>query len=481
MSSSSEKEAAKKESDEKLNALIKSTQLIEKQLLDNKKLAAEKLIAKEKEESLIQSKLAALLSKADEQEQQLTTDNDVIEELYQTYQLISLLENDHPRVVYGLDNIKSKYLQIIEEHILNEQLELASKTLLKKLRSFPELENETHISSLKTRISTLTQINELLTQADVHINNSDLSGDDGNNAHAAYKEVLKIAPDNEIAQQGIINISDKYHHSASELVKSGEYQEALDTIEIGETIHPESSTKFVTLRDNINLQLQERDRLKAVKEKIKKLLLSASSQEKAGNLFPPSENNALSRYKSVLTYEPNNKIALAAIINIEQELLSSISSQILALEFTEAQDTIDFVRKTFPESDFIEPLQQELDIAKKQYENSQKPRITSVIVKGENFSQMSQEANKEFKAERTIYIGFEYTNFGKKTQVLQAILYAGSRGDKLSTTPVILTQNEGDKYFKISRPVSGFVEGGYFLDFVLKSDTVVTHKFSIKN
>jgi len=481
MSPSADEKAAKKESDEKLNALLKSTQLIEQQLLDSKKLEAEKLIIKEKEELLIQSKLTALLEQANVQEQQLITNNDIIDELYQTYQLISLLENDHPRVVYGLENIKSKYLKIIEEHILNEKLALASNALQKKLRSFPELENSAHILSIKARISTLTQVTELLTQAESHLINNNLSGDDDNNAHALYRKVLKIAPDNEVAQQGIVNISDKYHSTASELIKNKRYQDALSQVEVGETIHSGSSTKFLALRDKINQQLKERDRAKVIQKQIQQLLLSASLQEKVGNLVPPAENNALSQYQSVLTYEPNNEVALNAITNIEQKLFSEIPSKISAREFIEAKKTIDFVYELFPESKLIKPLQVSLKTAINQYEASQKPRISSVIIKSENFSDMSGKTKEKLTADRTIYIGFGYFNFGKKTTVLQAILYAGSRSDKLSTTPVIIIQDKGVKFFKISRPVAGFVEGGYYLDFVLKGETVSTQKFSIEN
>ena len=94
---------------------------------------------------------------------------------------------------------------------------------------------------------------------------------------------------------------------------------------------------------------------------------------------------------------------------------------------------------------------------------------------------MSTSAIPKLKAERTIYIGFEFSTFGDKTNVLQAILYAGSISDKLSTTAVILSQDKGVKYFKISRPVAGFSEGGYFIDFMLKNEKVSSYKFSIEN
>ena len=471
----------KKENDDKLNALLKSTQLIEQQLLNNKKLETEKSLAKEQEAILIQSKLVTLLGKANVQEQQLITNNDVIDELYQTYQLISLLENDHPRVVRGLETIKAAYIGMIEEQILNQQLALATKTLQKKLRSFPELNNAEHILSIKTRITTLNQVTDLLSQADNHLSNNNLSGNDDNNAHALYKKILSIAPNNIKAQQGIVTISEKHHETASKFAKNKQFQDALKHIELGENAHPESATNFVALRETINQQLKEAERNKARQAEVQQLLANALLQEQAGNIVPPTANNALSQYQNVIIHEPTNKMALSAIANIEKQLLSDIPAQISAKRYTKAQKTISTALNYFPNSKLAKSQQVKLNTAIKTYKASQKPRISNLLIKGQDFTKMTKQNSNRLKAERTIYIGLEFTNFGKQTTVLQAILYAGSRSDKLSTTPVIITQNRGVKYFKISRPVAGFSEGGYYLDFILKNERISSNKFSIEN
>ena len=471
----------KKKNDETLNALLKSTQLIEQQLLNNKKLEAEKSLVKEQEAMLIQSKLATLLGKVSVQEQQLTTNNDVIDELYQTYQLISLLENDHPKVVQGLEKIKAAYIEMIEEQILNQQLALATKTLQKKLRSFPELKNAEHILSIKTRITTLNQITDLLTQADNHLTNNNLSGNGDNNAHALYKKVLSIAPSNIKAQQGIVTISEKYHQTASEFAKNKQFKNALKHIELGENAHPESATNFVALRESINQQLKEVERNKALQAEVQQLLANALLQEKTGNIVPPTANNALSQYQNVLIHEPTNKKALRAIANIEKQLLSDMPAQISAQRYSKAQKTINTTLNYFPNSKLAKSQQVKLNIAIKKYKASQKPRISNLIIKGQDFTKMTKQSSNKLKAERTIYVGLEFTNFAKQTTVLQAILYAGSRSDKLSTTPVIITQSSGVKYFKISRPVAGFSEGGYYLDFILKNERISSNKFSIEN
>jgi len=475
------KNKATKENEDKLNALLKSTQLIEQQLLDNKKLEAEKLAKKEKEDAITQSKLLVLLEKANGQEQQLTFNNEIIDELFQTYQLISLIENEHPKVVQGLENIKNVYLAMIEEQLLNQNLLSATKTLQKKLRLFPELEDAAHILSIKTKINTLSQVTELLTKAETHLADNKLSGSDDNNAHALYNQVLTIDPNNEVAKKGKVNISEKYHNIANELAKNKQYQQALTYIELGKNIHPESSAKFSVLREDINQKINENEKFKAKQQQIEQQLSDGIAQEKMGNLVSSSGQSALTLYRGVLTLEPKNETALNAISNIEKKYLSVIPSQLSALKFAKAQKTITTALSYFPASKLAKSQQQKLNTAIKQYKASQKPKISNLIIKGQDFTKMVKQSSNKLKADRTIYIGFEYTNFGKRTKVLQAILYAGSRSDKLSTTPVIITKDSGVKYFKISRPVAGFAEGGYYLDFMQKSERVATHKFSIEN
>jgi len=463
-------EAANKEKAEKLKAL-------KQQLANKKKLKIEKV----KEQQEMASKLAILVNKANDLEPQLSTNNNVVDELYQTYQLISLLESKHPKAKQGFEKVKTVYLKIIEEQILNQQLELATKTLQKKLRAFPELANAEHIVSIQTRITTLNQITDLLAVAENHLSNNRLSGINDNNAHAVYQNILAIAPNNVKAQQGIMILNKKYHEIASKHIDNKQFQNALKYIKLGEDIYPASRTEFTILREKIDLQREKNAQLKVQEEKIQQLLARALLQEKSDNLIPPAKNNALSQYQTVLNYDSKNVIALKAITNIEQQLLSAIPTQISAQQYTKAQTSIDTALNHFPDSKLAKSQQTKLNNAIKQYKASQTPKIVSLIIKGQKFNKMTAQGNNKLKAERTIYLGFEFTNFAKKTTVLQAILYAGSRSDKLSTTPVIVSQKSGVKYFKISRPVSGFAEGGYYLDFVLKGEKISTNKFSIEN
>jgi hypothetical protein len=182
-----------------------------------------------------------------------------------------------------------------------------------------------------------------------------------------------------------------------------------------------------------------------------------------------------------LNLEATNQEASLELAEIEKQLLANTPTHISTQNFTKAQKDIDHVITFFPKSEAALAQQLSLNSAIKKVADSKKPKIIKTIVKGEKFSDITQNAVNKLRADRTIYIGFEYSNFGNKTNVLQAILYAGSISDKLSTTAVILSKNEGVKYFKISRPVAGFAEGGYFIDFTLKNEKISSYRFSIEN
>lgn len=482
--------------DEKLNALIESTKLIEQQLIDAKKKEAEDLLAKEAKEaqaaeeakmakaaqaSKIQERLQALLKKAAVQEQQLTHNSDAIDELYQTYQLISLLENDHPTVLEGYKTIQATYLAMIENHIVENELILATKNLDKMLRSFPELDDHEDVLSVKDKIESIKQIALLLSQADKHLANNNLTGKTEDNAYALYQKVLTLSPDHAQAVRGLNKIKEQYYQIISELINNKDFSKALSTIDKAETLHSKPSPKLNELRTTVESHIKENELEQQKIDQVKQLLLNASIQKENGNLVAQDEDNALFHYRQVLVLQPNNQEAKIEIAQIENQLLKDVPQLIKSQKLTEAQEIIDNTYQYFPKSDAALNQQLALNTAKKKLADSQKPKMIKTIVKGTEFSDMSLQASNKLKADRTIYIGFEFNNFGNKTNVLQAILYAGSVSDKLSTTAVILSQDSGVKYFKISRPVAGFSEGGYFIDFILKDEKVSSYKFSIEN
>ena len=452
---------------------------------DNTKSKTTEELAREEENRKSLKKLSSLLKEAKLLEQQLATNVDVIDELHQKYQLISLLQNDHPDVIDGINNIRTIYLNIIQDDIKNKQYERADKALNKYLRKFPDNVQAEHILAIRARLDKESQLAELLSIAKQYLASNNLTGKGENNAYYQYNKILAIEGEHEKAAQGIIDIGEKYHQLASSLVEEEKYQQALIYIDRGLKIVPRNSGKLIALQDKINLlvkQIKEQKQAKEKKQKkVEELLFGADLQLQTNNILPPSDNNALSMYQQVLTLEPDNNTALTAVKDIDQSIVKDIPAHISSHDFVKAQQAIDSVLKHFPKSQFIDQLQLKLNTTITESEEAAKPKILVINIKGDSFSEITTEAVDKFSADRTIYIGLKYTNFGEGTSVLQALLFAGSRTVKISTVPVILSKNEGDKFFRISRPVNGFADGTYFLDLILKNQKITTIQFSIEN
>lgn len=84
------------------------------------------------------------------------------------------------------------------------------------------------------------------------------------------------------------------------------------------------------------------------------------------------------------------------------------------------------------------------------------------------------EQPKTLPSTRVLYAGFTYRNFGHTSRVIQAILYDGSRQLQIALVPVVVQNDTGQTFFRLERPVTGFVEGGYHLE-LRAGETVLAH------
>lgn len=441
------------------------------------------LVAKEALAEANSEKLNALLTAAARLEVQLAekAELELIDELYQQYQLISLLESEHPNVVMGFEQIQTSYLTIIEEHLHANDIQKAESTLNKKLRRFPDLANSDHIVSLQKKIDQTLAIQSLLSKAKQHLIEDQLTGEDHNNAHHYYSQVISIDPAHPEATQGISKIVDRYHALADSLAEQEKYKQALTYINRGISVAPEKANKLQNLKNEIQQQQQAIAQQNAENKQIEDTLQQASSALSSENLTPEETYNALALFQQVLEAKPDNSAAANGIKEIELKLASPITDLIENSNFDQAESEIANLLSYFPDSSIGKTLRSSLSQRVQEVEDASKPKISTVMVKGTDFSAIEENAATKIKADRTIYLGIDYANFGDSTTVLQATLFDGSKSLKISVVPVILTSNSGQKFFKISRPVNGFTAGGYFLDLILKDQVVTSLQFSIEN
>jgi len=82
------------------------------------------------------------------------------------------------------------------------------------------------------------KITDLLEIAEAHMSIQRLTAPPGSNAYAAYREVLKIHPDNSAARDGLKRIADRYLLMARERVEQGDRAGAWQMLEAGLVVEP---------------------------------------------------------------------------------------------------------------------------------------------------------------------------------------------------------------------------------------------------
>lgn len=428
-------------------------------------------------------KIAALIEKSKLLAQQLDSNMNIADELHQTFQLISLLQQDHPEVVAGYEQLKDAYRNNIDKHIENKSFQDAEKVLNKKLSIFPELANSEQIRALRTKITTELSILDLLEKAQQKYASDNLTGSNKNDALHYYSQILSIDPKHVEAQKGMISIAQRYYQLAQGMIEEGRLEQALTFIKRGLSIDSNSRTidKLTALQSTIIQQQRNQAEQQKQNEQLAQLQQLAQSQMTAGQFILPEDNNALATFQEILLFSPDNPSAVAGIKTIENNLANEISQLVSFNDFELAKQKLSQAKASLANSAIISLAEQELNAAIQAAEDATKPRINRLMLSGVELGDLLQDKPTKFSADRTVHIGFAYENFADGTAVLQAELYDGSRTVKITTVPVIITGTEGNKFFKITRPVNGFADGGYFLDLILNNEKLSTIQFSIEN
>ncbi|WP_448213878.1 protein kinase domain-containing protein [Colwellia sp. MEBiC06753] len=426
-------------------------------------------------------KLAKLVAQAESLEQELDSSIDVAEELYQTYQFISLLADNHPTVVAGKNKLQKAYLNSINQHLSQTNYADASQLLKSTLRKYPELKQSEQVTAISEKIQNELYILSLIESAESHLAKDQLTGDDDNNAYHDFKKILEINPQHPAANKGLLKISDRYYQLAKAQFDSNNLQRAKLYTDKGLITSNNKHESLLVLRENIDQAFAQIAQEKAQNKALANQITLAQQQLTLGNILPPDSNNAYQAFRDILVNYPENPEAIEGLYTIEQALIKSVPEQIANKQFEQAKATLLDAAKFFPESTAITTFNRNLVDAEQAQIEASKPRISVLEVKGQAFTEISSSHEKTISADRTIFIGFEFSNFSPGTNVVQASLFDGSQTVKISTVPVILTEENGTKFFKISKPVDGFAEGGYILELTINNEKLASERFAIEN
>lgn len=334
---------------------------------------------------------------------------------------------------------------------------------------FGEAEYGTALKDAFHRLAQQDAVRSRLQQAQAYLRDGALDEPAGANALEIYRAVLTEDPANSEARAGIQAVAQRFGQLAQAQAEQGNHKKALMLVDKGLALAP-TNGQLLQQQAALHEQEQQWQAREAV------LLREAESHHLAGRVIEPPGDNAYDIYHELLQQDETNQAALAGLTRVEQTLANNIRGLIERQRLLDAQKALGSAREHFPQSQMLRALEARAE----QLLAQNQPGITRILISNRPITDVHQMQMETVRADRVIFIGFEYQNFSEGTSVLQAALYDGSRALQIAQIPVIVSGNSGIQYFRIELPVSGFAEGGYQVDLTLDSKVLMTTHFSVK-
>ena len=152
-------------------------------------------------------------------------------------------------------------------------------------------------------------------------------------AIANYREVLRLAPDDEAALAALNEIAAHYGALAGEAVRNGQLSLAMENMERASTA-------------NANFEGAEAVRAtlsaaEALEDQIDTLLREAAALREQGALIAPPGANAAERYRRVLATKPDNDIAVQGLAEVASQVQADFETRIAGDDLEAVRDMLE--------------------------------------------------------------------------------------------------------------------------------------------
>jgi len=338
--------------------------------------------------------------------------------------------------------------------------------------SFPSISSVPRYQQSSDQIAALSEAQALVVQGDEYFADDKLTSPDDGNALASYRAALAIDEGNPQAQAGIQRLVGRYVELTQAQIENKQWMQAIDMANRGLALSP-NNTQLNRLHKNAS---EQQDKQRAVDN----LLSDAEKLLEDGQLISPRNNSAYFQFQQVLSQDRGNSRAQRGLAEVERQLGYQVETAINASDFELAQEILRNAGQLYPNSERFLALRVSLERSIEADFIARQPKVPQMLVSNTMPSSISQLQQDSLKVDRTLYIGFSYANFNSATSVVHAVLYDGSRTIQIAQVPVVVSGEEGVKFFPIERPVDGFAAGGYNIDLMLNQDRLSTLAFRVE-
>ena len=152
-------------------------------------------------------------------------------------------------------------------------------------------------------------------------------------AIANYREVLRLAPDDDEALAALNDIAIHYGTLAGEAARNGQLALALENMERAST----ANANFEGA-EAVRTTLSEAE---ALEDQIDALLREAAALRERGALVAPPGDNAAERYRRVLATKPDNDIAVQGLAEVASQVQADFETLIAADDLEGGRDLLE--------------------------------------------------------------------------------------------------------------------------------------------
>jgi serine/threonine protein kinase len=268
-----------------------------------------------------------------------------------------------------------------------------------------------------------TRILSLLNQAHQDIEMQRLVEPEGDNAYYRYREILKLDPENVLAQQGIATIGNRLVDLALQAIESDDFELAREYLTEAESMAPDNprlaeirhgfrAKQREKIRAEIEKEIlsqQEAERIKIEQEKnaqlVNDLLAQATVDMSELRQAEPEGNNAYEKYRKVLEIDPDNQQAKQGIQLIVGQYLTLAKRSADSGAYDKALERLAIAEKILPDSPKVQSVMEEI---KQKRSNAEQTRLAEErkkqqqqqLIEEENRQARLQEEEERLRAEQ---------------------------------------------------------------------------------
>lgn len=392
---------------------------------------------------------------------------DSIRELAQQYQQQLQINPNDDSAKVSLKEIANWYVLEVNNAIETSDTARARLMITQARESLPPGLVPQQIVLAENHLLRNEAIKKHLHEAETYMKSGDLVVPAGKNAVDSLNAVLSIDPEHSKAKEMLQNITSEYYSRGKQELATGKLNEALASVELGLTVN-QSDQELFELRQTIEQEIRKR-------EKVDSLLVLADTRLQAGKAVEPKGESAVDSYKSALKLQPGNKKALLGMQKVEAFVIKQIDTAIWENKLTVGQRILASALEHFPNSATLDQAGRKLQKALA----TNAPRITHFVISDHNISSLLSE-QVAVVVTPTLYFGFTYTNFPKKTTILNIRLESVDENTVLADKKLIVTEASGEHIFSINHPQATFIKGQYRMVIKLDNRELIVKPFVVQ-